>query len=216
MSRKIPYIIFFLTVSLTAVSCTIKVGSDSEKKPVKGTVSESVSSEQSEVKGETPYFIGPGDMLRIQVYGDKELTGLYQVSPEGLIMFPFAGEISVDGMTNLSLARQIAEKLKEGYLIDPQVTVLIEEFVSKRIFVLGQVKKAGNFPIRTTMSIIEAISHAGGFTDFADISNVVVTRKTDDGKETRHVIDIKAIVNGDRKNFYLSPGDIIFVRERFF
>lgn len=216
MSRRSSSITIIIITLLMTVSCTIKVGSDSDKKPVKETRSEVSSSEQGGTNGETPYFIGPGDMLRIQVYGDKELTGLYQVSPEGLIMFPFAGEISVDGMTNLSLARQIAEKLKEGYIIDPQVTVLVEEFVSKRIFVLGQVKKAGNFPIRTTMSIIEAVSHAGGFTDFADISNVVVTRKTDDGKETRYVIDIKAIVNGDRKNFYLSPGDIIFVRERFF
>lgn len=216
MSRKFSDSMIFLIFILMTVSCTIKVGSDPVKKPSKDTRSEVSSSEQSETEGETPYFIGPGDMLRIQVYGDKELTGLYQVSPEGLIMFPFAGEISVNGMTNLSLARQISEKLKEGYIVDPQVTVLVEEFVSKRIFVLGQVKKAGNFPIRTTMSIIEAVSHAGGFTDFADISNVVVTRKTDDGKETRYVIDIKAIVNGNRKNFYLSPGDIIFVRERFF
>lgn len=214
--RTIPGIIFFILLIFLDVSCTIKVGAASEKKSTKTISSDNSSIEVEEKNNETPYFIGPGDMLRIQVYGEKELTGLYQVSPEGLIMFPFAGELSVEGMTNLSLARQIADKLKDGYIIDPQVAVLVEEFVSKRIFVLGQVKKAGNFPIRTTMSVIEAISHAGGFTDFADISNVVVTRKNDDGKEVRYVINIKAIVNGDRKNFYLSPGDIIFVRERFF
>lgn len=214
MLRTISLLLFIM-VFTSLTSCTIKVGNTPEKK----ISSESVNGKteaSSDEKTEMLFFIGPGDMLRIQVYGDKELTGLYQVSPEGLIMFPFAGEISVEGMTNLSLSRKIADKLKDGYIVDPQVTVLIEEFVSKRIFVLGQVKKAGNFPIRTTMSVIEAISHAGGFTDFADISNVVVTRKGDDGKETRYVVDIKAIVNGNRTNFYLSPGDIVFVRERFF
>ena len=214
MFKKIFLFSFFIIIALLT-SCTIKVGNASDKKTPKESVNENAEGSSDE-KTEMLFFIGPGDMLSIQVYGDKELTGLYQVSPEGLIMFPFAGEISVDGMTNLSLARKIAEKLKDGYIVDPQVTVLIQEFVSKRIFVLGQVKKAGNFPIRTTMSVIEAISHAGGFTDFADMSNVVVTRKGSDGKETRYVVDIKAIVNGDRKNFYLSPGDIVFVRERFF
>jgi len=66
------------------------------------------------------------------------------------------------------------------------------------------------------MSVIEAISLSGGFTDFADISNVVVTRKGKDEKEKRFVIDIKEIVNGTKENFYLNAGDIIFVRERFF
>ncbi|HNW81372.1 MAG TPA: polysaccharide biosynthesis/export family protein [bacterium] len=212
---KINYLFSFFVVFALLTSCTIKVGNTPEKKISKETVNGSTA-DSSDEKTEMLFFIGPGDMLSIQVYGDKELTGLYQVSPEGLIMFPFAGEVSVEGMTNLSLARKIADKLRDGYIVDPQVTVLIQEFVSKRIFVLGQVKKAGNFPIRTTMSVIEAISHAGGFTDFADISNVVVTRRGSDGNETRFVLDIKAIVNGNKKNFYLSPGDIVFVRERFF
>ena len=111
---------------------------------------------------------------------------------------------------------KISSKLKEGYLKEPNVTVLVEEFVSKRIFVLGQVKKAGSFPIRRRMSVIEAISLAGGFTNLADLSNVVVTRKGGDGREKRFVVDIKSIVNGAKENFYLDAGDIVFVGERFF
>ena len=66
------------------------------------------------------------------------------------------------------------------------------------------------------MSIIEAISLAGGFTNLADLSNVVVTRKSEGSKEQRFVVDIKSIVNGAKENFYLDAGDIVFVRERFF
>jgi len=189
------------------------VGGNDKKQSSNGNV---VSESNVASDGEILSYIGPGDMLKIQVYGEKELTGTYQVSPEGSIMFPFIGEVKVEGLNNFSLAAKIAEMLKDGYINDPQVTVLVEEFVSKRIFVLGQVKKAGSFPIRTRMSIIEAISLSGGFTDFADISNVVVTRKGKDEKEKRFVIDIKEIVNGTKENFYLNAGDIIFVRERFF
>jgi protein involved in polysaccharide export with SLBB domain len=195
------------------LSCTIRVGGNDKKQSSQEiVVSESTVPSDAEMLS----YIGPGDMLKIQVYGEKELTGTYQVSPEGSIMFPFVGEVKVDGLNNFSLAAKISEMLKEGYINDPQVTVLVEEFVSKRIFVLGQVKKAGSFPIRTRMSVIEAISLSGGFTDFADISNVVVTRKGKDEKEKRFVIDIKEIVNGTKENFYLNAGDIIFVRERFF
>lgn len=208
------YFVFLLIIlQIFASSCTIRVGGNDKKKSSQKVV---VSESTVESDGEILSYIGPGDMLKIQVYGEKELTGTYQVSPEGSIMFPFVGEVKVDGLNNFSLAAKISEMLKDGYINDPQVTVLVEEFVSKRIFVLGQVKKAGSFPIRTRMSVIEAISLSGGFTDFADISNVVVTRKGKDEKEKRFVIDIKEIVNGTKENFYLNAGDIIFVRERFF
>jgi protein involved in polysaccharide export with SLBB domain len=211
MTFKINFILVVVLIFFT-FSCTIRLGGNKVEQ-----ISRTVDSDYSETGlDETLSYIGPGDKLKIQVYGEKELTGTYQVSPDGSIFFPFVGEIKVEGLNNFSLAEKIAEKLKDGYIIDPQVTVLVEEFVSKRIFVLGQVKKAGNFPIRTKMSVIEAISLSGGFTDFADLTNVVVARKTKDGKEKRFIIDIKKIVNGEKENFHLQAGDIIFVSERFF
>jgi protein involved in polysaccharide export with SLBB domain len=192
-------------------SCTIKVGN----KPVEKSEQNFSKNKSSEVSGDIFSYIGPGDILKITVYGESDLSGEYQVSLNKSIMFPFIGEISVEGLSNITLASMISDKLREGYLTNPQVTVFIQEFVSKRIFVLGQVKKSGNFPMRNEMSVIEAVSLAGGFTDFADINNVVVTRK-EDGKEVRFVVNIRSIVNGQEENFYLQPGDIIFVRERFF
>ena len=205
--------VLFATFSFCLVSCTIKVGDEAGKSQTSDTVNDD---SDEEPKVDPLSFIGAGDKIKIQVFNEKELSGLYQVSPEGYIMFPFIGKIKVDGMDNFALAVKIASKLKDGYLKDPNVTVVVEEFVSKRIFVLGQVSKAGSFPIRRQMSIIEAISLAGGFTNLADLSNVVVTRKSEGSKEQRFVVDIKSIVNGAKENFYLDAGDIVFVRERFF
>ena len=204
-------IIFVLFLSVFA-SCTIKVGDGNDK----NAVSDMPKNENADENGVDPLsFIGAGDKINIQVFNEAELSGVYQVSPEGYIMFPFIGKIKVNGMDNFSLAVKIAEKLKDGYLKEPNVTVSVEEFVSKRIFVLGQVKKADSFPLRRQMSVIEAISLAGGFTNLADLSNVVVTRKVG-GREKRFVVDIKSIVNGAKENFYLEAGDIVFVGEKFF
>ena len=213
MNKILPFLLFFFSLSLF-VSCTIRVGeNNSDRQAVSQT---SVETGEGEEEEDHLSYIGAGDKINIQVYNEKELSGIYQVSPEGYITFPFIGEIKVDGLNIFTLAMKISSKLKEGYLKEPNVTVMVEEFVSKRIFVLGQVKKAGSFPIRRRMSVIEAISLAGGFTNLADLSNVVVTRKGGDGKEKRYVVDIKSIVNGAKENFYLDAGDIVFVGERFF
>jgi len=212
MNKILHFCLFFFSLSLF-VSCTIRVGENNSDRQIG---SETSAEESRGEEDDHLSFIGAGDKINIQVYNEKELSGVYQVSPEGYIIFPFIGEMRVDGLNIYSLAVKIASKLREGYLKEPNVTVSVEEFVSKRIFVLGQVKKAGSFPIRRRMSVIEAISLAGGFTNLADLSNVVVTRKGGNGREKRFVVDIRSIVNGAKENFYLDAGDIVFVGERFF
>jgi polysaccharide export outer membrane protein len=213
---KISRSLLFLTLSTLIIcsSCAIRVGGSSDSAAKQGA-SVAVSN-GDEGDDEDFAMIGPGDRLVIQVYNEKELSGSYQVSPNGLIMFPFVGEINVNGLNNFSLAAKIAELLRDGYIKNPSVTVLVDDVISKRIFVLGQVNKAGSFPIKAKMSVVEAITLSGGFTQTADLNNVVVTRKEADGREKRYVINIQSIVNGSKENFYLRAGDIIFVGERFF
>lgn len=202
-------IIAALFLFLFFVSCaTTETGKENDKNSV-SDMPEYEDAEENEGT-DSLSFIGAGDKINIQVFNEAELSGVYQVSPEGYIMFPFIGKIKVDGMDNFSIAMKISEKLKDGYLKEPNVTVIVEDYVSKRIFVLGQVKNAGSFTIRRRMSVIEAISMAGGFTDSANLSNVVVTRNGGNG-EKRFVVDIKSIVNGMKGNFYLEAGDIVFV-----
>lgn len=160
--------------------------------------------------------LGPGDVLEITVYGEKDLSGYYQVSPAGNIMFPLVGKINVSDMDNVALAKFVSEKLADGYIVNPQVSVFVKEFKSKKVFVLGQVKKAGSFSMVTGMNIVEAIALAGGFTDLADMGNIIVTRKDVSGKELRLNIDLSEIIKGHVDNLYLKSGDIIFVPERLF
>ncbi len=160
--------------------------------------------------------IGAGDIVEIVVYGEKELSGTYQITPEGILIFPFIGEIKVLTLTIFSLSSRITEELKKGYIKDPQVTVMIKEYRSKRVFVLGQVNNAGAFFIKDEMSVVEAVALAGGFTRIADTKNVVITRYESDNSEKKFSIDIDAIIRGEKKRFLLKPGDAVYVPERFF
>ncbi len=217
-------VILFVTVVVGVLfpflsACTFKIMRDGED-VASSAVVEDTAKRRGADKQETAVLqsgvIGPGDLLQITVYGEKELSGTYQVSPEGFIAFPFIGELAVKGMTNFSLAERIAERLRQGFIREPQVSVFVKEFNSRRVFVLGQVKNAGKIPIVHQLSLVEAIALAGGFTNVADINNVIVTRRDERGRETRFTVDIEAMLSGKAETFYLLPDDIVFVRERFF
>ncbi|MCK5808204.1 polysaccharide export protein [bacterium] len=208
--------LFFLFLT-GLVSCTLQVGHKKETKPSAHSSAVNVdASEESNALSLRPGEIGPGDVLSIKVYGEASLSGKYQVGPSGYIVFPLIGKISAVGYNIVSLSEKISEKLSDGYVKNPQVILNIISFVSNRIYVLGQVKKAGKFPMLDKMSVVEAISLAGGFTRYADITRVIITRKSEAGKEKRYNIDIEKIVKGKQQNFYLQTGDIVFVTERFF
>ncbi len=210
------FVIVFICCML-GTACTFKIAREEENpSPAQQTAPASAGSIPSTEPVLQSGVIGPGDLLQITVYGEKELSGAYQVSPEGCIVFPFIGKLSVKGMTNFSLAEKIAEGLRNGFIRDPQVSVFVKEFNSRRVFVLGQVKSAGKIAIIHRLSVVEAIALAGGFTNLADINNVVVTRRDSSGREIRFVVDIEAMLSGKSETFYLLPDDIVFVRERFF
>ena len=150
------------------------------------------------------------------MYGQKDLSGKHRVAPDGSINFPFLGPVQAGGRDPQELAVAIAEGLKTGgFLADPQVTVFIEESNSKRVSVLGAVAKPGTFPLIAGMTVIQAVSQAGGFTPIANKDSTVVTRRVD-GKLERYRIPITDITKGSEGDFALRPGDIVFVPERVF
>jgi polysaccharide export outer membrane protein len=103
--------------------------------------------------------------------------------------------------------------LKDGYLVSPSVTIYVREYHSKKIFVLGQVRKPGMFNYEERMTIVQAIAMAGGFTGLARANYAIVTRVTD-GVERRIPVPVEQIVTSqDSSNFNLQPGDIVFVPE---
>ena len=157
--------------------------------------------------------LGPGDVFDLRVFGQEELSGTHRVSPRGTILVPLIGSVSVVGLMPPEVAGLVAERLRDGYLREPHVTVFVQEYNSKRFFVLGAVAKPGSFAYQENMTIVEAIAIAGGFKDLANPDGTVVTRVIDD-VERRYVVPVESISRGETPNFVLHPGDIVFVPER--
>ncbi|HXX32561.1 MAG TPA: polysaccharide biosynthesis/export family protein [Myxococcaceae bacterium] len=163
----------------------------------------------------TSSTLGAGDLLEVRVFEEADLSGPYRVSAGGTIDFPLCGKVKVEGLNGSSAADVLTKCLGEKYLKRPQVSVLVREYNSKKVFVFGEVQKPGTFPYEDEMSIIQAITVAGGFSKLASKNDVAVTRIID-GKETRIRVRVADIGTGREKNLKLLPGDIVFVPESLF
>jgi polysaccharide export outer membrane protein len=108
------------------------------------------------------YAVGPGDVLTIKVWGNEDLTGEFVISAEGGFRFPLIGEVRAAGHSVDELGRIVSERLADGYLVDPQVEVVIKEYRSQKVFVLGEVVRPGTYPLDSRATLIEIISKAGG------------------------------------------------------
>lgn len=158
-----------------------------------------------------PFAIG--DTFEIRVFGEETLSGEQQVLDDGTINFPLLGAIAAEGRTQAELSRDIETKLADGYLRNPHVTIVIKErAMLEEISVLGQVQKPGTFSFVDQMTLVQAISNAGGMTPLAAAARVKLTRRTDAGAQTFE-ISVKAITQGRQDDLLLAPGDIIFVPE---
>jgi protein involved in polysaccharide export with SLBB domain len=159
--------------------------------------------------------LGVGDIFDVRVFGEADLSGTYRVSAEGTITFPLCGEIKVEGLEPQKVAQRIAQRLSDGILRNPQVSVLVKEQSSKKVYVLGQVTKPGTYTYAPSMSVVEAITIAGGFTPLAAKDDTTITR-SENGIKTTSKVAVERIGLGKAKNVYLRPGDIISVPERLF
>lgn len=160
--------------------------------------------------------LGAGDVFEVRVFGEKDLSGRYQVAADGNIIFPFLGTLPVAGKETTAVANEISSKLKTGgFLNDPQVSIFLEQSNSKRISVLGAVAKPGTLAIVPGMTVVQAVSQAGGFTNLASKDDTVVTRRVK-GKLEKYRILVSEIARGNASDFPLRAGDIVFVPERVF
>lgn len=151
------------------------------------------------------YKLGSGDMISVRVLGEDDLKReRVRLSDAGTISFPILGEVKVKGLTANALEEQIARGLKGRYLVNPQVTVSIEEY--RPFFVNGMVEKPGGYPFSPGMTVRKAISVAGGFKERASREKFNIIRD-DDQKQTPRRVDLNTAV---------LPGDILTVEESFF
>lgn len=157
--------------------------------------------------------LGPGDVFEVRVFRQDDMTGTYSVSSEGTISFPLVGVVEVAGKTPAEIERELRDRLADGYLREPQVSVLVKEYRSKKISVFGQVRDPGTFAFSEGMTVVEALARAGGFTDLARKNAVTVTRKLD-AESKRYTVPVEDIGEGKAENFYVRPGDVVFVPRR--
>jgi polysaccharide export outer membrane protein len=157
------------------------------------------------------YLIGPNDVLTIYVWKEPELTRDITVMFDGKITFPLIGEIMAQGLSVTALKGAISEKLKK-YLTAPEVTVIVRDPRSRRIYTIGKLTRPGLYPLETDMTVIQALSTAGGFTEWADTKNIVIIRRKGE-KEVQIYFNYKDFISGKDlgQNIVLEPNDTIVV-----
>ena len=157
-----------------------------------------------------------GDVFEVRVYGEEDLSADYRVAQDGMIDFPLIGRVEVAGLEPPDVAEAIATRLRDGqFLVAPHVAIVVREYNSKRISVLGAVRNPGTYAMRSGMGVVEAIGLAGGFTSLANRDATVITRRT--GDDLRRIsAPVDRITNGNDSDIPIRAGDIISVPERLF
>ena len=184
----------------------------SAQSPDKNAISASRKTDEiaSNSPAEAEYRIGPQDMVRIDVWKEPDISRTIPVRPDGKISLPLLNDVTAAGLTSMQLATAIREGLTK-YLTSPQVTVTVIEINSRRVYVTGEVNRAGSIPLLPNMTALQAISGAG-LTQFAKIKGIYILRN-EGGKQVKHPFNYKDVVKGKHpeQNIPLLPGDVLVV-----
>jgi len=158
------------------------------------------------------YIVGESDVLKITVYEHPDLTTIARVTGKGTIAFPLIGQVRVEGLTVPQVSQKISALLADGYIINPQVTVFIQEFRSKKASIIGQISKPGLYGLSGQTTFLELLSKAGGLTKDAG-DKAIVKRKASGKEENIIVIDLKRLIEaGDTSlNLPIVDGDSIYI-----
>ena len=160
------------------------------------------------------YRVGEGDVLKVMVYDNPDLATTTRVSGNGTIIFPLVGEVMIDGHTVSEVAQILSKKLAQGFIIDPQVSVFVEEFRSQKTVIMGEVKLPGLYELSGPTSLMELISQAGGLTiDAGDL--VTIKRKNPDKPGVDDIISVNmnSLLEKEENasNLIVMDGDRVFI-----
>jgi polysaccharide export outer membrane protein len=164
------------------------------------------------------YRLSANDLIYVKVFQEDDLNSTLRVAEDGSIIFPLIGTVKVGGETVEAATRSIHDLLDARFLVNPQVTLTVLAYANRHITVLGQVQKPGDYNLREqgSVSLLQAIGMAGGFTRLADSGNIIVKRNVDGAEKTLR-LNGKAMASDNRSEpFAVVPGDTITVTERFF
>jgi len=167
---------------------------------------------QAEVAADSDrYIIGAEDVLYIHVWREETVTKTVSVRMDGMISIPLVDEIQAAGLTPLQLKEKLTERLKE-FIENPNVTVVVMEANSFKVYISGQISKPGIYRLRSDTTLAQIISMAGGLTEWANQKKIIIIRK-ENGKEKRFTINYKKIVQGEDldSNIILKSSDTVIV-----
>jgi polysaccharide export outer membrane protein len=171
-----------------------------------------MTSQPTKAATEDPnYSIAPEDVLTIDVWKEPEISRTVPVRRDGKISLPLLNDLQAAGLTPTQLSLEIVEKLR-ATIVHPQVTVIVAQTSSLRIYILGQVTRGGAYPLVPDMTVMQALSIAGGFTPYANVKKIQVMRK-ENGAEKIFAVNYKEVISGRKteQNLHLKAGDTIVV-----
>ena len=196
MIRRIIFAAFaFLAGALCFAAAPASAQAPIAPQPLSGQAAAPVS---------TNYQLGPGDKVRVMVYGEADLSGEFFVSQQGVIAYPLIGEVPAAGRTLSQFQQDVADKLKQGFIKDPKVSAEVLNY--RPFYILGEVMRPGTYPYSADMTVMNAVATAGGFTYRANTRRVYIKRA---GETDEKPLKLDA-------GMMVQPGDTVRIGERLF
>ncbi len=157
------------------------------------------------------YLVGPGDVLGITVYDNDDLQTRVRVGDDGTVIMPLIGQVKVSDLTITGIRDKIAQLLSEGYLVNPQVNVFIEEFRSKKVVILGRIRTPGLIELRGPINLLELISKAGGLE--SDAGDTATIKRKEKGQDRLITINLDSLIEGGdiTQNIPILDGDTVVI-----
>jgi len=210
--RPAAYILLGLSLAAIALPAQDPKKPEAQQNAGNQTAPKSGQTSDAVAANDTSYKIGPQDVLRIDVWKEPEVSraGL-PVRPDGKVSLPLLNDVQAAGLSPLELSNVISEGLKK-FMNNPQVTVTVLDINSKRVYVTGEVRRPGAFAMLPHMTVLQALTNSGGFTQFARIKGIYVLLN-EGGKQVKYPFNYKDVIKGNHpeQNIEMQPGDLIVV-----
>ena len=201
-------------VSAVATACVVAFAGVAGAQTAPAPAPQQPAPAQAAPTGVTPpagYVIGPDDVLAIVIWREKEMSSDVVVRPDGMISLPLLNELQAAGLTPDQL-RAVIEKAASKWVKEPNATVIVKTINSRKVSILGNVGKAGSYPLTGDMTVLQLIATAGGLQEYADAKDIKIMRKVD-GRDETLKFNYKDVVKGKnlQQNVLLKPGDTVIV-----
>jgi polysaccharide biosynthesis/export protein len=201
--------------SLVALTCVFGASAAPQESAAKADTAKSDSTKSD--PGKADYVLQPQDVLKVQVLGEDDLTREVRISQENTVSLPLIGTLDLKNKSARQAQELIRELYDRDYLVNPQVSLIVVEYAKRTVNVLGQVNQPGvkEFPQELGLTLVEAISRAGGPTRLANLKKVTLKRTKPDGTTATDTVNVEELLKGDTTETWpLQPGDVINVPER--